>query len=50
VDKVNSYTCICLPGYVGKNCETGAYSFMLARVFFSKGMKRSFHVFVCSRR
>jgi Notch-like protein len=23
IDKVNNYTCQCIPGYTGVNCETG---------------------------
>ena len=26
-DAVNSYTCACVPGYTGTNCETGDYNF-----------------------
>ena len=29
IDGVNSYTCKCLAGYVGKNCETGECSCIL---------------------
>lgn len=30
IDHVNDYECICLAGYVGKNCSTGTvYSFKL---------------------
>ena len=26
-DQVNGYTCECMAGYTGTNCETGMYSF-----------------------
>ena len=28
IDGVNSYTCNCIGGYVGSNCETGKFRFL----------------------
>ena len=36
IDGVNSYTCKCLAGYVGKNCETGEYSCMFSLLLVKK--------------
>ena len=26
-DRINSYNCTCVPGYIGKDCETGGWPF-----------------------
>lgn len=29
VDEVNDYSCLCTPGYTGKNCDTGQYFILI---------------------
>ena len=44
VDKVNNYTCSCVPGYTGRNCSTGKS--MLIKIFMTKMNSLTFFLYV----